>query len=64
METEAEEARLRALVANPMVRSYDQAAGLLMIIYEQDRWAPKERMRAGHIRRHEAPRSHDARLCP
>jgi 6-phospho-beta-glucosidase len=35
------EARLRALMANPMVKSHDQAAGLLMIINEQDRWAPK-----------------------
>jgi hypothetical protein len=30
------EARLRALMANPMVRSYDQAAALLRIINEQE----------------------------
>ena len=33
------EARLRTLMANPMVRSYDQAAGLLKIINEQERRA-------------------------
>lgn len=37
------EARLRALSANPMVRSYDQAAGLLKIIGDQERLADESR---------------------
>jgi 6-phospho-beta-glucosidase len=53
-----EEARLRALMANPMVRSYDQAAGLLKIINEQEHRALRRdaRQPTSLIRGHSAQR--------